>query len=135
MGVLATDLLIGVLIGVVVKFFVHLLNGLPIRTMFKPFLEVHVLDANTVRIDAQGSAVFTNWIPFRRQLCHLGLEMRNNITVNLDGVSLVDHSVMEGLHQLHEDFDREGLTLEVIGLEGHQAMSMHPFATRRKRRA
>ena len=134
-GVLATDLLIGVLIGVVVKFFVHLLNGLPIRTMFKPFLEVHVLDANTVRIDAQGSAVFTNWIPFRRQLVHLGLEMRNNITVNLDGVSLVDHSVMEGLHQLHEDFDREGLTLEVIGLEGHQAMSMHPFATRRKRRA
>jgi MFS superfamily sulfate permease-like transporter len=132
-GVLATDLLIGVLIGVAVKLVIHLLNGLPIRSMFKPFLEVKVLDDTTVQVDATGSAVFSNWIPFRRQLCQLGLEQQNNVIVNLEGAKLVDHSVMEGLHALQADFERAGLTLEVIGLGEHRAFSAHPFATRQRR--
>jgi MFS superfamily sulfate permease-like transporter len=132
-GVLATDLLVGVLIGIAVKFFIHLLNGLPIRTMFKPFLEVIVLDESTVQVDARGSAVFSNWIPFRRQICQLGLEQQHNIVVNLEGTKLVDHSVMEGLHTLRSDFERAGLTLEVIGLDAHHALSNHPFATRKRR--
>ena len=132
-GVLATDLLVGVLIGIVVKFFIHLLNGLPIQTMFKPFLDVTVLDDSTVQIDARGSAVFSNWIPFRRQICQLGLEQQHNIIVNLEGTRLVDHSVMEGLHELQSDFERAGLSLEVIGLGEHRALSTHPFATRRRR--
>jgi MFS superfamily sulfate permease-like transporter len=132
-GVLATDLLVGVLIGIAVKFVIHLLNGLPIRTMFKPFLEVNVLDDTTVQVDARGSAVFSNWIPFRRQLCQVGLEQQNNLIVNLEGTRLVDHSVMEGLHELQGEFERAGLTLDVIGLDEHQALSAHPFATRRRK--
>lgn len=132
-GVLATDLLVGVLIGVAVKFVIHLLNGLPVRTMFKPFLEVNVLDDSTVQVDARGSAVFSNWIPFRRQLRQLGLEQENNIIVNLEGTKLVDHSVMEGLHELQDDFERAGLSLEVTGLGDHRALSSHPFATRKRR--
>ena len=132
-GVLATDLLVGVLIGIAVKLVIHLLNGLPIRSMFKPFLEVKVLDDTTVQVDARGSAVFSNWIPFRRQLCQLGLEQQNNVIVNLEGTKLVDHSVMEGLHELQADFERAGLSLEVIGLGEHRAFSSHPFATRRRR--
>lgn len=132
-GVLATDLLVGVLIGIAVKFVIHLLNGLPIRTMFKPFLELNVLDDATVQVDARGSAVFSNWIPFRRQLCQVGLEQQNNLIVNLEGTRLVDHSVMEGLHELQGEFERAGLTLDVIGLDEHQALSAHPFATRRRK--
>jgi MFS superfamily sulfate permease-like transporter len=132
-GVLATDLLVGVLIGIVVKFCIHLFNGLPLRTMFKPFLEVTVLDDSNVQVDARGSAVFSNWLPFRRQLRQLGLEQRNNIVVNLEGTRLVDHSVMEGLHELQAEFEREGLCLDVIGLDEHRPLSAHPFATRRRR--
>ena len=132
-GVLTTDLLIGVLIGIAVKFVIHFLNGLPVRTMFKPFLEVTVLDESTVQVDALGSAVFSNWIPFRRQLCQLGLDQQNSIIVNLEGTKLVDHSVMEGLHQLQSDFVRAGLTLDIVGLDSHHALSKHPFATRRRR--
>jgi len=132
-GVLATDLLVGVMIGIAVKLVIHLLNGLPIRSIFKPFLEVTVLDDTTVQVDARGSAVFSNWIPFRRQLCQLGLEQQNNVVVNLEGTKLVDHSVMEGLHELQADFQRAGLTLDVVGLGEHRALSAHPFATRRRR--
>jgi MFS superfamily sulfate permease-like transporter len=132
-GVLATDLLVGVLIGVAVKFGIHLWNGLPVRTMFKPFLEVVVVDDHTVQVHARGSAVFSNWIPFRRQLRQVGLEQRHNIIVNLEGTRLVDHSVMEGLHALQAEFERAGLTFDVVGLDGHHSLSAHPLATRRRR--
>jgi len=130
-GVLLTDLLVGVLIGVAVKLFIHLANGLPIRTMFKPFVEICTLDESTVQIDARGSAVFTNWLPFRRQIRQAGFENGSNVVVNLEGTKLVDHSVMEGLEELQQEFDRAGLRLEVIGLEGHQPLSGHPHATRK----
>ena len=110
-----------------------LFNGLPPGSMFKPFLEVTVLDESTVQVDALGSAVFSNWIPFRRQIRQLGLDQQNSIIVNLEGTKLVDHSVMEGLHQLQSDFVRAGLTLDIVGLDSHHALSKHPFATRRRR--
>jgi len=131
-GVLATDLLVGVLIGVGVKFVIHAMNGLPLATIFKPFLEVRVIDDNTVQIDAVGSAVFSNWIPFRGQIEKLGLLERNNVIVNLEGTRLVDHSVLEKLHELEDDFLQAGLRLDVVGLEGHRPLSKHPFATRKR---
>ncbi|MFM8893246.1 MAG: SulP family inorganic anion transporter, partial [Planctomycetia bacterium] len=130
-GVLLTDLLVGVLIGVAVKLFIHVANGLPIGTMFKPFLEVVVRDESTVQVDARGSAVFTNWLPFRRQLRQVGLDSHCNVVLNLEGTKLVDHSVMEGLHELQSEFTRAGLTLDIVGLEGHRAFSGHPYATRK----
>jgi len=135
LGVLATDLLVGVAIGVAVKLAVHMANGLPLKTMFMPFLDVVSIDESTVRIDARGSAVFSNWIPFRRQLRRFGLENGRNVILNLEGARLVDHSAMEGLEQLQEEFDRAGLVLEVTGLEDHLPLSKHPLATRKRRKA
>jgi MFS superfamily sulfate permease-like transporter len=101
--------------------------------MFKPFLEVSTVDESTVRVDARGSAVFTNWLPFRRTLRQVGIEGRNNVVLNLEGTNLIDHRVMEGLHELQEDFAREDLALDIVGLEGHHPLSAHQFATRRRR--
>ncbi|MFM8578216.1 MAG: SulP family inorganic anion transporter [Planctomycetaceae bacterium] len=131
-GVLATDLLMGVGIGILVKFGVHAINGVPLSSFFKPFLSVTTLDDNTVQINANGSAVFTNWIPFRRQIEQLGLVQHNNVVVNLAGTVLVDHSVMEKLHELSLDFEQEGLRLDVVGLDAHRQLSSHPYATRKR---
>jgi MFS superfamily sulfate permease-like transporter len=131
--VLATDLLVGVLIGVGVKLLVHLVNGLPLTSMFKPFLEIHDLGDQTVQIDARGSAVFSNWIPFRGQIERLGLREGNHVIVNFAGTKLVDHSVLEKLHELEDDFRRVGLRLEIQGLDDHRALSGHQFATRTRR--
>jgi len=133
-GVLATDLLVGVLIGVGVKFLVHFMNGLPIATLFKPFLEIHDLGNQSVRIDARGSAVFSNWIPFRGQIERLGLREGNNVLVDFSGTRLVDHSVLEKLHELEDDFRQAGLRLEITGLEDHRPLSGHQFATRKRGR-
>ena len=131
-GVLATDLLVGVGIGIGVKFLIHAINGVPLRSFFKPFLDVTTLDDHTVQIDARGSAVFSNWIPFRRQIEQLGLVQGNDVVVNLAGTRIVDHSVMEGLHELSLDFQQAGRRLDIVGLEGHRQISAHPYATRKR---
>jgi MFS superfamily sulfate permease-like transporter len=132
LGVLATDLLAGVGIGIAVKFLIHSINGVPLSSFFKPFLSVTTLDEHTVQINARGSAVFTNWIPFRRQIEQLGLVQHNDVVVNLAGTVLVDHSVMEKLHELSLDFEQAGLRLDVIGLDAHRQLSSHPLATRKR---
>jgi MFS superfamily sulfate permease-like transporter len=132
LGVLATDLLIGVGIGVATKFIIHVINGVPPREFFKPFLSITEIDESTVQIDAAGSAVFSNWIPFRRQIEQIGLVQRNNVIVNLAGTRLVDSNVMEKLDEMAADFSRAGLRLEVVGLEEHRAASGHPHAARRR---
>lgn len=132
-GVLATDLLIGVAIGIAVKLAFHAVDGVPVRSLLKPYLEVVPIDERTVQINASGSAVFTNWIPFRREIERLGLVQRQNVVVNLAGTSLVDHSVMEKLHEVEFDFSQAGLRLEVVGLDAHRGISAHPQAARRLR--
>jgi MFS superfamily sulfate permease-like transporter len=131
-GVLATDLLIGIGIGIAVKAAIHVLNGVPITSIYKPYLEVSTQGEDTVVISAKGSAVFTNWIPFRREIEQLGLAEKNNVIVDLSDTKLVDHSVMEKLHEMEQDFHQAGLRLEVVGLEGHNQLSAHPLAARKK---
>ena len=131
-GVLATDLLVGVGIGIIVKIGVHAMNGVPVRSLLKPYLEVVQAGKDTVQINARGSAVFTNWIPFRREIERLGLVQRQNVIVNLAGTRLVDHSVMEKLHEVGLDFAQAGLRLEIVGLEAHRGISAHPRAARKR---
>lgn len=129
-GVLATDLLVGIGIGILVKLGIHIYNGLPLSSILMPYLEISEQGNNTVLINARGSAVFSNFIPFRRQIEQLGLVDRNNVIVDLSAAKIVDHSVMEKLHELQMDFESNQLTLEVRGLEGLRQLSNHPLSTR-----
>ncbi len=129
-AVLLTDLLIGVGIGIAMKFFIHSLNGVPIKSFFKPFLEVEQVDTNSCIIRAHQSAVFSNWIPFRRQIEDIGFTQRQNITIDLSDTHLVDSSFLEKLHEMQEIFTDEGLKLEIVGLEGHAAQTDHELSAR-----
>ncbi len=131
-AVLATDLLIGIGIGIALKFAIHVANGVPLRSLFWPYLDVSTADDKRIVITARDSAVFSNWIPFKRQIERLGLVQGNDLVVDLAGTKLVDHSVMEGLHALEQDFQDAGLHLEITGLEGHKPLSQHDFAARKR---
>lgn len=130
-GVLATDLLIGIGIGIAVKAAIHAVNGVPLTTMFKPYLEAIPQGEDTVMITARGSAVFTNWLSFKREIEQIGLQEKNNLIIDLSGTKLVDHSVMEKLHEMEGDFHQAGLRFEVVGLDAHQQFSAHPFSARK----
>ncbi len=131
-AVLATDLLIGIGIGIATKFVIHLANGVPLRSLFKPEISVTEDDGETVRLTAYKSAVFSNWIPIRRQIERFGMVERKNVELDLSEVRLVDHTVMDKLHEMESDFEQQGLTLHVIGLDAHRPFTDHAQATRRK---
>ncbi len=132
LGVLFTDLLVGIGIGIGVKIAIHIFNGVPVTSLFKPYLDIVDVDENTVRITARKSAVFSNWILFRSKIVRAGLNERKNVILDMSDTQLVDHSVMEKLHELETDFDEVGLELRIIGLDEHQGLSDHEYAARRK---
>jgi len=132
-AVLATDLVVGIAIGIGAKFFVHIINGVPLRSLFRPYLDVKIKDDNTVIIFASDSAVFSNWIPFKRQVEHF-LKESKNVVLNMSKTKLVDHDVLEKLHGIERDFHKKHLTMEVVGLEAHQKFSKHAFATHKRNR-
>lgn len=129
--VLATELLTGIILGIVVKLVIHTYNGVPLSSLFLPFLDVETRPDGVCVIHAKKSAVFTNWVPFRRQIVDLGLLQRSNVIVDLSGTNYVDHTVMEKLHELQEEFKHEGLNLDVVGLEGHEPMSGSSLSARK----
>jgi MFS superfamily sulfate permease-like transporter len=131
-AVLATDLLIGIGIGIAIKLLIHVLNGAPLSSLVKPYLDVTDVNENTCKIVAHRSAVFTNWIPFRRQIENLGLREHKNLIVDFSDTKLVDHSVMDKLVAMQREFAQEGLSLSITGLDAHQQLSRHERAARKR---
>ena len=131
-AVLATDLLIGIAIGIATKFAIHMINGVPLRSLFVPTLEFDEASETEVNVHAGDSAVFSNWIGFRRQVVEKSLKQGKNCTVDFSEVHLIDHSVMEKLHELEGEFAREGIELNVVGMDHHQPFSRHPMAARKR---
>ena len=134
-AVLATDLLVGIVIGIAFKLLVHLINGVPVQSVFKPYLDVETKGDDTVVVFAHYSAIFSNWLLFRRQLVKLGLQEKKNVILDLSDTRLVDHSVMEKLHEIQEDFSAAGVKLEIVGLENHQGLSPHEYSTKKQKKS
>jgi MFS superfamily sulfate permease-like transporter len=130
--VLVEDLLVGVAAGIILKMIIHVANGVPLKSLFKPDLEVEEVSADTTMIIAKQSAVFSNWIPFRRQIEEIGLVQRRNLIIDVSNTQLVDSSVMEKLEEMERNFEQEGLKFEVRGLESLQPFSENAHATRKR---
>ncbi len=130
--VLATDLLIGVIIGVAVKFFIHMSRGVSLRSMFKPTLAVREVDGQTIEISVGDSAIFSNWIPLKRQIESYGLLEGKNVVLDMAQTKIVDHNVMERLHAMEQEFQEQQLELRVTGLEGHLSATAHHLSTRHR---
>ena len=128
---IATDLLIGILAGVLIKLIIHTINGVPIRSLFKPFFTLEVdEEAQVYTIDVEHSAVFSNFIGLKKQLDRI--PKGKTIVVNVGKTKLVDHTVMEALHAYDIDYQRSGGKFSISGLEEHRAMSEHSHASRKR---
>jgi MFS superfamily sulfate permease-like transporter len=74
--------------------------------------------------------VFFNWLTIKAKIERYGLAQNMNVIVDLSQTRLVDHTVMEKLHQLEREFAERGIALAIIGLDGHVQLSQHPAAAR-----
>jgi MFS superfamily sulfate permease-like transporter len=114
--VLPTDLLIGILLGVLMTTLIQLARGVPIGSLFHPFVEVERLPDGSCIIQPGQSAVFSNWSPVQRRIRELGIVQRCPVIVDLSGARYVDQTVQERLKELREEFARENLSLVIRGL-------------------
>jgi MFS superfamily sulfate permease-like transporter len=129
-SILATDLLIGVLIGIVVKLLIHIARGVKLSNLFSMAYHVNQTDENTYHIAVSGAAVFSNFITLKSMLAEL--PGQKAIFFDLSEAELIDHTVMEFIHDFSNEYTHNGGTCKSVGLDDHEPYSGHPLAARRK---
>jgi MFS superfamily sulfate permease-like transporter len=127
---LETDLLIGILAGILLKILIHLLNGAPISTLYKAFITINQTNGNHI-VTIKKAAVFTNYLGIKRAIARIPIGQK--ITIDLSKTRLIDHTVMENLKHFKDDYESNVGKVLIIGLDNHIAMSQHPLAARKKR--
>ena len=125
LGVLATDLLVGIGIGILVKAIIHVLNGTPLGSLFKSNLQVSEGDSGTATIKVNKSAVFSTWISLKR--C-IERQTKNSVVIDFSETKFVDHTVLANLDVLQREFEENDRELSIVGLDRHQRLSSHPLA-------
>ena len=130
-GVLATDLLIGVGIGILTKFAIHILRGVRLNNLFKIHFFIEQKEPDAIKVTIEGSAVFSNFMPLKTALANL--EKGKTVIFQLNNTYLLDHTVMEFFHHFQHDYELLGGKCEFFGMEYHDAYSEHPLAIRKNR--
>jgi MFS superfamily sulfate permease-like transporter len=129
-AVLATDLLVGIAIGIAVEFGIHMSNYAPVRSLFLSDVTVEQTDEKTYLVRVRHAAVFSNWISVRKRVSSLNGD--SDVILDLSETHLIDHTVMEKLHEMQQEFEEASRKLLVTGIEEHEKFSDHPHAARKK---
>ncbi|MDD5412724.1 MAG: SulP family inorganic anion transporter, partial [Methylobacter sp.] len=125
-GVLATDLLIGVVLGIVVKLAIDLVRGVWLGNLFKIHFTIQQRD-NTLVVKLLGSALFSNFLPLKKALARL--EPGKTIIFDFTDGYLIDHTVMEFIHDFRRNYEAQGGHCQKIG-KALETFSDHALAAR-----
>jgi MFS superfamily sulfate permease-like transporter len=126
---LATDLLKGIAVGIALQVAFHLWHGAPVTGLLRSDIDVVPEGDRLVVLVVKRAAVFSNWLGLRDAIVTQAVG-REEVVVDMSQTRLVDHSVMEKLHEIETAFAAAGKQFKVIGLDAHRALSSHPRATR-----
>jgi MFS superfamily sulfate permease-like transporter len=126
---LATDLLIGMLAGVVMNMALNMRYGGDWATVFKPKYRYDE-EGNNILLTITDSAVFSNWIGLKAKL--ESIPVNKKLIIDVSEANIVDHPVVEALDHYKEERLREGQEVEIRGYEALTAFTQHPHSTRRR---
>jgi MFS superfamily sulfate permease-like transporter len=125
---LATDLIIGVASGILLKFAMHIARGARLKSLFKTEVEVVELEDEAYEVTVKDAAIFSNYLSIKAVLDKL--PQKKQLVLNLAEVDIIDHTVMEHLHQYAHEYERSGGHLTMVGIDQLIPVSDHPLATR-----
>jgi MFS superfamily sulfate permease-like transporter len=126
-GVLATDLLIGVAIGIIVKLAVHIARGVWLNNLFKIHFAIERPNNDTVIVKLTGSAIFSNFLPLKKALATL--EPGKSVVFDLSDGYLIDHTVMEFIYDYMHNYEAQGGRCRQTG-RASEKFSDHALAAR-----
>jgi MFS superfamily sulfate permease-like transporter len=125
---ISTDLLVGVGIGILSKLIIHIINGAPLRSLFKAKYEINKTGEHTI-ISVKDSAVFSNLIGYKKVM--KSLEPGKKITFNFESAKIVDHTFLEAMSHFEEEYTHTGGDVAVLGFDNFRSASNHPLAARK----
>ena len=129
-GVLATDLLIGVAIGIVAKLIFHLLRGVSFKNLLKIFYHIENRGEDLFHVRVSGAAVFSNFISLKVALSEL--PPKKKVVFDFSDSQFVDHTVMESIEDFCRVYQDAGGACELHGFDAHVSYGSHPLAARKK---
>ena len=130
-GVLVTNILAGVLIGIVAKLVIHWLRGVPPKNMLQISYRLERKDGDTWIFRVSGSAIFSNFVALKTEVS----EVPDGKTVifDLSDAYLIDHTVMELIDRFRQDYIERGGRCEIEGLDRQTPFAEHVLAARRRK--
>lgn len=117
---LATDLLLGVAFGILLKFVVSFLYGARWSDLFKSSAVISTIDENTLRLETGSALIFSNLLSFKKIFAQL--PAGKVVIVDVHQSKLVDHTSMAALKELLEEYNEQGGSMEIKGFENHKVM-------------
>lgn len=124
----ATDLLVGVGAGILMKLIFHVLNGVPLKNLFKAKFEFTQRGEDFL-MKIKGSAIFSNLLGFKKAFSQI--KPGSKIVLDLTEAHLLDHSFMEYIHHMEEEQVHSGGSVTSIGFDRFKPFSNHPMAARK----
>ena len=126
---LMTDLLIGVIAGIGLKTVVHLVQGIGLKTFFSfqtsEVSQIWVNGKTFPTLKFKGALVFFKVPRIEADIRNM-LKSHPTFRIDLHEVKLIDHTTMDRLHEIVEEFPG----IEIIGEEKTNPLSSHKLATR-----
>ncbi|MDD2759755.1 MAG: solute carrier family 23 protein [Methylomonas sp.] len=131
-GVLASNLLAGVVIGMAAKLLIHLIRGVPLKNLLTISCRVERQNGDTYVVKLEGSAIFSNIATLKSELAALPDGM--NIIFDFTDAYLIDHTVMNFVSTFKTDYAVRGGRCELRGLDNHESYANHELAARINKR-
>lgn len=131
-AVLATDLIIGIMVGILFKYGVLLAKGTKFNELFTSNSTLEEKGGQQI-IHLSGSQIFSNYLSLKKKMDN---SMKNFSVIHLDfsNVTFVDHTVMEHLEDYARAANQKGKEVFIINTETLNPVSNHPLAARDKNR-
>lgn len=117
---LATDLLIGVAFGILLKFVFSFMYGARFSDLFKSSAVISKVNEETLILETGSALVFSNLLSFKRIFATISAG--KTVTIDVHKTKLVDHTSMVALKELMEDYNEHGGNMQVVGFENHKVM-------------
>lgn len=124
---LATDLLIGVASGILLEITINIVNGAPLKSLFKADFNIQKSEDGVHHILVCQSLLFSNNLGLKKELAKI--PRTEKVQIDLAEAKLVDHSSLVVLADLSLDFKNSGGLLTSSGLERHNQLGHHATST------
>lgn len=130
-AILTFGLMSGLLVGIGFTILLHFVrSGMPLRLflryMRRPYMKIVQEKEQSYLVKVKGIVNFTNILQLENKIRKLTPD--DNIVMDFSHTRLVDHTVLEYLHEYAEKYNRNGGEFHFTGLDVHKTSSHHPYA-------